>query len=323
MGKKSPKSQTVTQKTEIPPQYSRALDFILGQGMGLANQYLGTGGSGYPASNGRFAGLGGPAPDNGEFAPPPIIPGFDENTLKGLDSLSVNTNPNLTGNLLSTIRGDDLNESLTRRIIPGQSFKALNRAAVGHDLYGGRGFNQAVDAAVRQAMPHINSTFGAAGRSGSGLAQTAIAQAATDAFAGHYANERANQMSAAGTLANIGASTYNNERARQLAAIPQLQALNDKRTQNLLTAGGIREDRQREQLMEPFTRFNLVTDPIIRAIGGAPTSTTTTQPLHRNTGAGLLGGALGGAGLGQALGFAGAGPLAPFAIGGALLGGIL
>lgn len=64
----------------------------------------------------------------------------------------------------------------------------------GDYLYGGEGFNKAVDAASRKILPQIDSTFERAGRTGSGLAQIAKAQAISDAFAGQYGQERQNQL---------------------------------------------------------------------------------------------------------------------------------
>lgn len=76
----------------------------------------------------------------------------------------------------------------------------------GDFLFGGDGFNAAVDAAVRQATPGILSTFGAAGAGGAtgGLAQEALGTAAIDAFARQYAQERQNQIGAAGLLGSLG-----------------------------------------------------------------------------------------------------------------------
>lgn len=90
--------------------------------------------------------------------------------------------------------------------IPGVASEALTDTAAGDYLFGGEGFNAAVDAAVRRATPGIVSTFGAAGAGGatSGLAQEALGTAAIDAFARQYAQERANQLGAANTLGGFG-----------------------------------------------------------------------------------------------------------------------
>jgi hypothetical protein len=84
--------------------------------------------------------------------------------------------------------------------------EALQSTARGDFLAGGQGFDAAVEAAVRAAKPAILSTFGRAGAGGAtgGLAQTAIGTAAIDAFARQFANERSNQLGAAGRLADLG-----------------------------------------------------------------------------------------------------------------------
>ena len=68
----------------------------------------------------------------------------------------------------------------------------------GNYLSGGKGFNDAFDAAKRQILPQVDSQFATAGRTGSGLAQTAQTQALGDSFAGLYNQERNRQMGAAG-----------------------------------------------------------------------------------------------------------------------------
>lgn len=83
------------------------------------------------------------------------------------------------------------------------SVDALTATLGGDYLYGGRGFNQAVDAAVRHAMPGISSVFGQARRGGSGLYNAAIGQAAIDEFASLFGDERNRMMSAATALPTI------------------------------------------------------------------------------------------------------------------------
>ena len=79
---------------------------------------------------------------------------------------------------------------------------ALQATADGNFLFGGDGFQAAVDASLRQATPGILSTFGSAGAGGAtgGLAQEALGTAAIDAFARQFAQERGNQINAAGLL---------------------------------------------------------------------------------------------------------------------------
>jgi len=82
----------------------------------------------------------------------------------------------------------------------------LQNTANGDFLFGGQGFNEAVQAAMRSAQPGIASMFGGAGRGGAtgGLAQSAIGQSAIDAFARQFSGERANQLGAANSLAGLG-----------------------------------------------------------------------------------------------------------------------
>lgn len=83
---------------------------------------------------------------------------------------------------------------------------ALERTAAGDFLYGGDGFNAAIEAAVRAAQPGIISTFGRAGPGAAtgALAQAAIGQAGIDAFASQFGQERQRQLGAAQTLADLG-----------------------------------------------------------------------------------------------------------------------
>lgn len=83
--------------------------------------------------------------------------------------------------------------------------EALEQTAAGDFLYGGAGFDAAVEAAVRAAQPGILSTFG---RGGSGaatgaLSQAAIGTAGVDAFANQYAAERGRQLNAANSLSSL------------------------------------------------------------------------------------------------------------------------
>jgi hypothetical protein len=104
----------------------------------------------------------------------------------------------------------------------------------GDYLYGGPGFNAAVEAAQRQVMPQVLSRFGLGGRDG-GLAATALGSALTDPFANQYTTERGRQLDAAKllpgmgllpgqTLQDIGASQQETQRYG-LSLYPQLAAL--------------------------------------------------------------------------------------------------
>lgn len=145
----------------------------------------------------------------------------------------------------------------------------LDATLRGDYLYGGAGFNRAYDAAANRIMPQINSSFARAGRSGSGLAQTAMAGALGDAFAGQYGQERNNQMQA-------------------MAMAPQVRYADVDR---LAAVGEQREGLQREYAMEPWDRLNRYNSMIQGNYGGTSTS---TQPVYRNKAAGALGGAAAG-----------------------------
>lgn len=82
---------------------------------------------------------------------------------------------------------------------------ALEATARGDFLHGGQGFDQAIEAAMRRIQPQLLSTFGGAGPGGGtgALAQTAIAQAVGDIFAGQYGQERGRQLGAAESLAGL------------------------------------------------------------------------------------------------------------------------
>jgi hypothetical protein len=120
--------------------------------------------------------------------------------------------------LMSAAQGQGLGD-----FIDPSALAALQRTAGGDFLFGGSGFNKAVDAAVRAAAPGILSTFGSAGPGGAtgGLAQAAIGKAGVDAFAQQFAQERANQLNASQVLSSLGVG----ERTNQLNVAQALPGL--------------------------------------------------------------------------------------------------
>ena len=98
--------------------------------------------------------------------------------------------------------------------------QALSQTASGGHLFGTPAFDEAVQASIRSARPHILSAFGQGGSGAikGGLAQAAIQQAASDSFAKLYGSERANQLGAAGQLGNFGLGGLQ----QQLSAAGQL-----------------------------------------------------------------------------------------------------
>lgn len=234
--------------------------------------------------------------------------------------------PTAQQQFLATAQGVD-----PQSFVDPTAFDALQSTAAGDFLFGGQGFRQAVDAAVRAAQPSILSTFGAAGRGTGGLAQAAIAEQATDAFARQFGNERQRQLAASGILADLDSQ----ERARQLSAagaLPQLALADAQILQNI---GGIRQGQAQRELTAPISAQESL---IAAAGGGIPLqsllgATQTQSGLGGGgfSGAGALGGGALGLGLGSLTAAEGAtglaalgGPLGiGLGVGGLLLGGLL
>ena len=157
----------------------------------------------------------------------------------------------------------------------------------------------------------VQSQFTRAGRLGSGANQEILAKQLADSqnrlFADNFAAERQRQFD-----------------ATQLA--PQLAQADYDDISRLGQVGAAREDLEMAKLQDAIARFDFEQQrPFLKlreylgTIGAnVPTTTFSTQPVFRNTGAGLLGGAMTGARLGGMV--SGVSPLAG-AIGGGLLGG--
>ena len=120
--------------------------------------------------------------------------GFDRSALESMESLGADPE---AVNSLRGLLGSGLSDTGTN---------TLESTARGDYLFGGDGFQAAVDASLRQATPGILSTFGSAGAGGAtgGLAQEALGTAAIDAFARQFAQERGNQLGAANSLNQFG-----------------------------------------------------------------------------------------------------------------------
>jgi len=133
--------------------------------------------------------------------------GVSGDDLSFLDPSSVAALRDLTGGAdISPVATDEFGNIVGGEFIPASSRSTLESTASGDFLFGGEGFDAAVDAAVRAARPGILSTFGRAGAGGAtgGLARTAIARSAIDAFAEQFGQERGRQLSAADRLAELG-----------------------------------------------------------------------------------------------------------------------
>lgn len=220
--------------------------------------------------------------------------------------------------------------------LPGQTVDTLTETARGDFLFGNEAFDEAVDASMRAAQPRIASTFAGQGGRGaidSGLAQTAMQQVASDAFARQFGQERGRQQQAASTLGTLGLNQQQQnlqgpmalggllegERGRQLQAAgmaPQQALLGPQLMQQI---GSTRQQQRERQLREPIQQRQML---IEQAMGAANPfaflGQQTTQPIQEGSAAtGALGGALTGAELGSMVPGLGTGI---GAIGGGLLG---
>jgi len=192
----------------------------------------------------------------------------------------------------------------------GASDQALSTIR-GDYLYGGPGFNAAYQAAANRIIPDIESRFAKSGRYGSGLARQAEASALSDAFAKQYGDERQNQL-------------------RTMLAAPQLAGADYNDFLRLAGVGQQREGQSQKKINEDIARFNFYqNEPLERVrnymalVSGnyGQQGLQNVQGFKGNTGAGILGGALGGGGLAAAPAL-GLGPLGIglSAVGGGLLG---
>lgn len=190
--------------------------------------------------------------------------------------------------------------------MPQSSFDALNSTAGGDFLFGGQGFNQAMDAAQRSIMPRVQSAFGSGGGVGGGtggLAHEAMARALGDSFAGLYGQERANQLGAAGQLGSLASG----ERGRQLSALGALPGAAMLDVGILGDIGGQQQAQSQRELMGPITGQQML---LQSGLSGLPLSSmfgqTQNVPMQSNSmgnalGLGsllfsLFGGGLGGGG---------------------------
>jgi hypothetical protein len=136
-------------------------------------------------------------------------------------------------NAMQTLNGDFINNNPTIR---------------GDYLYGGAGFNAAVDAANRKILPAVNSAFNGAGRLHSGLSDVAKTQAMSDSYAGLYNDERARQDAA-----------YQSERENQMrtsALAPSYAQQDYYDAGQLLNAGQMQDQQNQAKINENIYRYN-------------------------------------------------------------------
>jgi len=155
----------------------------------------------------------------------------------------------------------------------------------------------------------VQSQFSKAGRLGSGANQEVLAselgKVANQVYGDQYNQERANMMNATQFAPQLAQADYTDIQA--LAGVGQQQeAMDMAKIQDAMSRFDFEQQKPYYKLRE-----------YLGSIGAnVPTTSSVTKPVFRNTGAGLLGGAMQGYQLGQNFGMGGLG-----AIGGGLLGG--
>jgi hypothetical protein len=155
----------------------------------------------------------------------------------------------------------------------------------------------------------VQSQFAKGGRLGSGANQEILARelgkVGTQVYGDQYNRERENMMNATQLAPQLAQADYTDIQA--LGGVGQ--------TKEAMEMAKIQDAMQRFDFEQQKPYYKL--REYLGSIGAnVPTTTAQTQPVFRNQGAGLLGGAMQGYQLGQNFGMGGLG-----AIGGGLLGG--
>jgi hypothetical protein len=159
----------------------------------------------------------------------------------------------------------DLSGKIGDYEIPPEALQQLQDTLGGDFLYGGQGFNQAVEAAQRAAMPGILSTFGAAGRGTGGLAEHAIAQSGIDAFARLFDSERGRQLQAAQILPQLSMTPINlqNMLLQSASALPgAFSPLFGQRGAGTTDMTTEMEQLQRMQQVQKGKNTNVTSQPV-------------------------------------------------------------
>ena len=174
----------------------------------------------------------------------------------------------------------------------------IGRTAAGDYLYGGPGFDRALQAAHRTIAPMVRGQFEGAGRYGGGLQQATELSMLGDVFAQQYGQERGRQQQAA--LAAPGMAQQDYFDIGQLSRVGAQQEA--KAAQALADA----QSRWLFQQQAPYQRLGAMSN-IIQ--GGYPGGTQTVQMPNQKMSplAGAAGGALAGA---------------PFGVPGMVIGGV-
>ena len=181
--------------------------------------------------------------------------------------------------------------------IPGYSnlTNLTNQTLQGDYLNSNPYLDQAYQQGANQLKSNISSMFGPS-RFGSGAMANATASGLADlsnqVYGGNYQAERNRQQQMAALAPSILSAPVNNQ----------------------LQAGQMVDQRNQALAQAPWNQLGLYQGGISGNYGG---TTTMTQPYYQNKGAGILGGAMSGAGLANMMGMSN--PWL-FALGGGLLG---
>ena len=107
-----------------------------------------------------------------------------------------------------------------------QAQQLYGDTAAGKYLYGGEGFNAALQAAQNKIIPDVESRFARGGRLDSGLARAAEVGGIGDAFANLYGQERGLQQQAGAALPGLSnMSQYANYASPMLGALANQQPI--------------------------------------------------------------------------------------------------
>lgn len=148
----------------------------------------------------------------------------------------------------------------------GASGDYYKRVLGGEYLDAGNPYMEAMNTrAMNAVMPGINATFGRSGMTGSTIHQNQLAKGLGDAMAPHmFAN-------------------YENERNRQMAAAGALPALYSQQANDMLRAGGIRDQHRQNRLNAKMGAFNEQRDrPMHVANAGFGNYLSAGQAFGRN-----------------------------------------
>lgn len=209
--------------------------------------------------------------------------------------------------LMRALNGSPVTSAANQQLTNTLNGEYMNNPTIRGDyLYGGAGFNAAVDAATRKITPQVESAFASGGRLNSGLADVAKTQAISDAFASQYGQERQLQQNA-----------FQNERENQMRSMffaPQVAQQDYDDFSRIAQVGAARESLDQQKLQEQIARWdygqNAYQDQLARYMGliqgnyGGTTSGTSTisNQLAEESGGNPLLSGLGGAATGFSIG---------------------